>query len=59
MLVLTRKQDQGICIGDVEVVVLDVQGGRVKLGVKAPDDIEIHRTEKPREIHQPAEPSAV
>ena len=59
MLVLTRKEEQSVSIGDVEVVVLEVRGGRVKLGVIAPPSIEVHRTESPRETHQPAEPSAV
>jgi carbon storage regulator len=37
MLVLTRKVDQSIMIGDhVRVVVVDVRGDQVKLGIEAP-----------------------
>ena len=48
MLVLTRKIDERITIGDdIELVVVDIdtRGGRVRLGIKAPEDIEIHRKE--------------
>ncbi len=46
MLVLTRKVNQSIMIGDgVEVVVLDVRGEQVRLGIKAPDDVKVHRKE--------------
>ena len=46
MLVLTRKVDERITIGDdIELVVvgIDTRGGRVRLGIDAPADIEIHR----------------
>lgn len=44
MLVLTRKLDEMIMIGDgVEVKVLEVSGNRVKLGITAPRDIAIRR----------------
>jgi carbon storage regulator len=44
MLVLTRKLDEMIMIGDgVEVKVLEVLGNRVKLGITAPRDIAIRR----------------
>lgn len=46
MLVLTRKVDEGIAInGEIEVVVLGVEDGKVKLGVKAPKDIKVYRKE--------------
>jgi carbon storage regulator CsrA len=46
MLVLTRKDNERIVIGDdVEVVVLSVQGQRVKLGILAPRDKQIRRSE--------------
>ena len=46
MLVLTRKVNQSIMIGEgVEVVVLDVRGEQVRLGIKAPDDVKVHRKE--------------
>lgn len=46
MLVLTRKVNQSIIIGDgVEVVVLEVRGEQVRLGIKAPRDVAVHRKE--------------
>ncbi len=46
MLVLSRKKGERIWIGDdVQVVVVDVRGDRVKLGFEAPDDVAIHRQE--------------
>jgi carbon storage regulator len=46
MLVLTRKKGQRIRIGStVEVTVLEVRGGSVKLGFEAPANISIHRDE--------------
>ncbi len=46
MLVLTRKLGEVIKIGDrIKVVVVSVEGGSVKLGVEAPDEIPVHREE--------------
>jgi len=46
MLVLTRKLGESICIGsDIEVVVLDVVRGRVKLGFAGPRNVPIRRGE--------------
>lgn len=46
MLVLTRKVNQSIVIdGDVEVVVLEVRGEQVRLGIRAPKDVAVHRKE--------------
>ena len=46
MLVLTRKPDQSIMIGDgVEVQVLSVAGEKVRLGVTAPREVGIFRNE--------------
>ena len=46
MLVLTRKIDQTIVIGGGIVVrVLDAGGGRVRIGVEAPDDVVVLRGE--------------
>ena len=48
MLVLSRKIGEVICIGeDIEVVVLSVKGGRVKLGFAGPRDVSIRRGELP------------
>lgn len=46
MLVLTRKVHQSIIIGDeVEVVVLEVRGEQVRLGIRAPKSVAVHRKE--------------
>lgn len=47
MLVLTRGLKQKIEIGDrmVTVTVLEVKGGRVRLGIEAPNDVSIRRME--------------
>ena len=46
MLVLRRKPGERVYVGeDIEVVVLEVQGGRVKLGFTAPDCLPIQRGE--------------
>lgn len=46
MLVLTRKTDESIMIGDtIEVKVLDVRENQVKIGVNAPREITVHRLE--------------
>ncbi|GBF76281.1 carbon storage regulator [Paenibacillus sp. 598K] len=46
MLVLSRKSDESIIIdGKIEVVVLGIEGDVVKLGIKAPKEIDIYRKE--------------
>lgn len=53
MLVLTRKLHQSIVIGDgIEVVVLEVRGEQVRLGIKAPKDVAVHRKEIYEQIQQ-------
>ncbi len=46
MLVLSRTPDQVIRIGDdIEIVVIDIRGNKVRLGIKAPKSIPVHRQE--------------
>jgi carbon storage regulator len=46
MLALTRKRGESIIIGDnVEVVILNIQGEQVKVGIIAPKSISVHRKE--------------
>lgn len=46
MLVLTRKTNQSIQIGDdIELKVLGIDGDQVKLGIEAPKHVDIHRKE--------------
>lgn len=48
MLVLSRKTDESILIdGRIEVTVVQVEGGRVRLGITAPREISIRRSELP------------
>lgn len=56
MLVLTRGLKQQIVIGDQQVVVtvLEVKGGRVRLGIEAPPEVAIRRMEV-ADPHQQAE----
>jgi carbon storage regulator len=53
MLVLTRKLQQSIMIGDeIEVVVLEVRGEQVRLGIRAPKNVTVHRKEIYEQIHE-------
>ncbi len=46
MLVLTRKVDESIIIGDnIEVKVVEISGKSVKLGIEAPRELSVHRKE--------------
>ncbi|MGC8668634.1 MAG: carbon storage regulator CsrA [Chthonomonadales bacterium] len=46
MLVLTRKPDQSIMVGgDIEITILEVRGEQVRVGIRAPRDVVIHRKE--------------
>jgi len=46
MLIVTRHPGEKINIGDnTEVVVISVQGSQVRIGIKAPKNVEVHREE--------------
>ena len=46
MLVLTRATNQTIMIGDdIEITIVDVKGDKVRIGIKAPRAIQVHRKE--------------
>ncbi len=52
MLVLTRKVGQSIVIGDeIEVVILEVRGEQVRVGIRAPKNVSVHRKEIYEQIH--------
>ena len=66
MLVLSRQRDESIMIGDnVEIIIVDVRGDKVRLGITAPKDIPVHRREiydaiqrekaEKKEAHEPPE----
>ena len=46
MLVLSRQRDETIMIGDdIELTVVDIRGDKVRLGIKAPSHVAVHRKE--------------
>ena len=46
MLVLSRKKDEKIIIGDkITVMVIEIRGDKVRLGIDAPRDVTVHREE--------------
>jgi carbon storage regulator len=59
MLVLTRKAKQSIMIGDdIEVTVLSSDGTKVRVGIQAPSNVSVHRTEIYLEIQAQGQESA-
>jgi len=49
MLVLSRERDESIVIGEgddkIEIIIVDVRGDKVRLGITAPKEIPVHRKE--------------
>jgi len=46
VLVLSRQRDESIMIGDnIEIIIVDVRGDKVRLGITAPKEIPVHRRE--------------
>lgn len=46
MLVLSRRENESICIGDdIKIMVVEVRGDKVRLGIEAPRDVTVHRQE--------------
>ncbi len=46
MLILTRKVGENVAIGDdIQISIVEIKGSQVKLGIKAPKDVEVHREE--------------
>jgi carbon storage regulator len=46
MLVLSRQRDETIMIGhEIEITVVDIRGDKVRLGINAPRDVQVHRKE--------------
>ena len=53
MLIITRKKGESLMIGDdIEIVVSKIDDGSVKIGIKAPRDIQILRKELYEEVEQ-------
>ena len=53
MLVLSRKQSESIVINDdITIVVVEIRGDKVRLGIEAPKEIPVHRREVFDAIHR-------
>jgi len=52
MLVLSRRVDESIRIGDAVVTIISVVGGVVKVGIVAPKSVEILRTELEKPVYE-------
>ena len=53
MLVLSRKKNESIVINnDITIVVVDIRGDKVRLGVDAPKEVPVHRQEVFNAIHR-------
>ncbi len=58
VLILSRRIDESIQIGDdITVTLLDIKGKQVRIGISAPDDVDVHREEVYERIQ--ADPDAV
>ncbi len=58
MLVLSRKKNESIVINnDITIVVVEIRGDKVRLGVEAPKEVPVHRREVYDAIHRGDAPS--
>ncbi len=59
MLVLTRKPDQSIMVGrEIEITILEVRGEQVRVGIRAPREVAVHRKEIFDQIREENEAAA-
>ncbi|MEN6458496.1 MAG: carbon storage regulator CsrA [Thermoguttaceae bacterium] len=59
MLVLSRKKNESIVINDdITIVVVEIRGDKVRLGVEAPKEVPVHRREVFDAIHRNEVPSS-
>ena len=59
MLILTRRVNETLMIGDdVSITVLEIRGNQVRLGVKAPKSISVHREEVYQKINSSSSDSS-
>jgi carbon storage regulator len=57
MLILTRRPRQVVMVGrDIQIMVLDIGGGRVRLGITAPRELRVLRQELRSQSGAPARP---
>lgn len=61
MLVLSRKKDEKIIISDnIAIMIVDIQGDKVRLGIEAPREVSVHREEVYQAIQKKqTEPAAI
>lgn len=53
MLILSRKKDESIIIdGNIEIKIVEIEDGKVKIGIEAPKDIDIMRKELYKRIQE-------
>lgn len=53
MLILTRKKDESIIIdGKIEIKIIEIEDGKVRIGIEAPRDIDIMRKELYEKIQE-------
>lgn len=53
MLVLTRRMGESICVaGGVTITVLSAQNGRARIGIDAPPEVAVHRSEIQQKIER-------
>ena len=56
MLVITRYRDQSVVIDNkAEIVIVDIRGNKVRLGITAPKEISVHRKEVQEAINRKKE----
>ena len=59
MLVLSRKKSERILIGDaIDIMVVEIRGDKVRLGINAPRNVQVHREEVWLAIQQGASAGA-
>jgi carbon storage regulator len=43
--VLSRKQNESIMVGEIQITVIEIKGDKVRLGIEAPKNVPVHRKE--------------
>ena len=60
MLVLSRRPNESIVINDkIVITVIEIRGDKVRLGIEAPRDVPVHRSEVYEAIQNAPEPESV